>query len=134
MQIKELWEFPVPRTGGYIGKMQFIHKKTELLLLFDYFNEQEEWFNTGIKFESLYAYANASEMFSHSLLCLADCHLLLNFTLVEFTDSQWLKEFSAINQALPLRHLAIDIEDYGLFEVIAGRYKILETIRGRLQK
>jgi hypothetical protein len=33
MEIKELWEFPVPRTGGYIGKMQFIHKKSDFFLL-----------------------------------------------------------------------------------------------------
>lgn len=130
METKKRWKFPVP-SGGHIGKVQFIHKVTDVLMCFDYLDDDDKAFHGGISFKTIYAYKNATEMFyDYTLKGTYD-------TLVEYTNSEWLKKLAEKNpesaQLLKIRHFAIYLEDYGLYEVIASDFKILEIKEGPLK-
>jgi hypothetical protein len=72
-----------------------------------------------------------SEMFISTLMDAYDC-------LVEIVDSEWVEEFKKINKKIAdywnIKHYAIFLKSYGLYEFIASDYTILETKEGGLSE
>ena len=136
MKFNKLWAFPTP-SGGHIKNAQLIHKQTDVLLVFDFYGDFEFYgedgkeYNGGFLFKSIQAYKNATEMFYMELGEAYD-------KLVEYPDSEWLKELSAKSpkeaHLLNMKHYAIYIEDYGLYEIIAADCNIFEITPGPLKK
>lgn len=130
MEIKELWKFPVPSTCLNNG-VQFIHKNADALILFEYYDQENnnDVYNGGILFDVALAYRRTSEKFTKSLEGSYD-------TLVEYIDSDWIKELTNLNPEIAkfwnIRHFAIFLDGNGKYEVIAKNYKILEIKEGPL--
>lgn len=141
MEIKELWRLPAS-SKETIDHVQFIDKPCDIMLengiwrsysiqlLFDYY-ENGKKYNSGILFDANQAYRYTSETLAKPLDGSLD-------TLVEYTNSEWLKELFKRNcevaQSWKIRHLAICVNGYGMLEVIAQDYKILEAQEGELEK
>ncbi|ATW25304.1 hypothetical protein [Candidatus Formimonas warabiya] len=129
MGTNKLWEFPVPSTCIAEGGVKLIYPGGDALLLFDYYDEEKNdaVFNSGIVFDAVQAHRHTTEKFIKSLLGAYD-------TLVEITDSEWVKELREINKEIAdywnIKHYAIFLDSNGLFEFIARDYKILETKEG----
>ena len=126
METKELWKIPA-YPCGYIGTSHFIHKIDNVYLWFEYWNEEEKRGVAEITFISVCAYISSSEKFS---MPIAGAFRAL----VECTDSEWFKGFFETNpqeaQRLNLRHFAIEVEDLGLYEIIATDFKIRDIKDG----
>lgn len=129
MGTNKLWEFPVPSTCIADGGVNLIYPGGDALLLFDYYDEEKNdaVFNSGIMFDAVQAHRHTTEKFIKSLLGAYD-------SLVEITDSEWVKELREINKEIAdywnIKHYAIFLDSNGLFEFIARDYKILETKEG----
>ena len=136
METKELWKMPTAKVEHVV----FIDKWDDLILneigicyrrriLFDYY-QKDKIYNAGVAVEGdqLYKYTAAS--FS----------LLPNYysgMLVEHVNSEWLNKFlekDRYRQSWPVTHLALHIDNYGIFEFIAATFKILEVKEGPLEK
>ena len=129
MDVKKIWQFPVPSTA--IEGTKLIYPGGDAWLLFDYYDEnQDAIFNSGLMFEAVQAHRHSSEMFTVSLMGAYDC-------LVEIVDSEWVKELNEINKQTAdfwgIKHYAIFLKSNGLFEFIARGYEILNVNRGALQ-
>jgi hypothetical protein len=143
VEIKELWKLPVSSEES-ISKLQFIKASCSPLLeegiwklytiqiLFDYYKEKKEYHNKML-FDAHQVYKFTSEQFAKPLTG------SLN-TLVECTNSEWLNKLIKINPEVALsdfwriRHFAIFFNGYGLYEIFAHDYKILETKEGPLRE
>ena len=129
METNKLWEFPVPSTCIADGGVNLIYPGGDALLLFDYYGEEKNdaVFNSGIMFDAVQAHRHTTEKFIKSLLGAYD-------SLVEITDSEWVKELREINNEIAdywnIKHYAIFLDSNGLFEFIARDYRILETKEG----
>lgn len=130
MEIKNLWNFPVTATS--IMNVHFIHKNADVLILFDYYDENNNDVvsNGSIEFKTVVAYRNTDEKFTKSLNG-------AYATLVEYSHSEWLNELirhcPEWAKTWGIRHFAIYFDSYGLYEIIASDYKILESKEGPLQ-
>ncbi|HHV09436.1 MAG TPA: hypothetical protein GXX75_04035 [Clostridiales bacterium] len=131
MSNKRLWEFPVPSTNIAESGVVLIYPGGDAYLLFDYYDdtEDEAVLNSGIIFDSVQSHRHTSEKFIRSLRGSYDC-------LIEVVNSEWLREFQEINREVSdfwnLKHYAIFLDSNGLYEFLAGDYKIMETKAGRL--
>jgi hypothetical protein len=131
MEIKNLWELPFPST--YLHNVHFIDKTADPLIVFDYCNQShsDKICNGGILLDGAQAYRFTSDKFSQQLNCAHN-------TLMEYNNSKWLNELTKINPEIALsdfwyiRHFAIFFDNYGLYEIIARDYKILEMQEGSL--
>lgn len=129
MNIKTVWNFPVPSTA--LEGTKLIYPGGDAWLLFDYYDEQkDDIFNSGIVFEAVQAHKHLTEAFTESTMGAYDC-------LVEVTDSAWIKELKAINSEIAnlwkIKHYAIYLKSSGLFEFAARGYEIMEVKKGNLQ-
>ena len=68
MEIKELWKLPVPSTCLMNGG-QFIHKRADALILFNYYDQDnnDKIYNGGILFDTAVAFKNTDEKFTESI-------------------------------------------------------------------
>ncbi len=141
MEFKELWRLQ-SSAEGKIGSVQLVTdpsgpilecgtwKLYTVQILFDYINEKKIY-HDEIHFDAHQVYKYTAESF------IKQQHIPLN-TLVEFTGSAWLNKLKKINADLALshpviiRHFAIFFSGYGLYEVFAADYKILESHKGQL--
>lgn len=133
MKVKELWVFPVPSSAIAEGDVQLIYPGDNAWLLFDYYdvNGNGAVFNSGILFHTPEAIRHRSEMFSINLMDAYD-------RLVEIEDSDWVAGFRLINRQAAdywkLKHYAIFLKSYGLYEFLASDFTILDTKEGGLNE
>lgn len=132
MNIKELWAFPVPSTC--INKrVSFYFPGGKAILKFDYFDEEndDKIFNSGIVFDAAVAHRHSSEKFTKFISQAYD-------KLIEIEDSEWVKELSSISsewaEFWKIKHYAIYLDSYGLYEFIASGYSLTETKEGALNE
>ena len=124
------WNFPVPTTCIASG-VHLIHDGCDALLSFDYYDENkgDAVFNSSILFKGTQAHRHTSEKFLTSVGDAYD-------TLVEIVDSAWTKEFHSINKEISnywkIKHYAIFIDSYGLYEFIAKGHELLKENAGEL--
>jgi hypothetical protein len=130
MDNNKLWEFPVASTALAEGGVKLIYPGGDAWLLFDYYNEDNAVFNSGILFDTVLAHKHTSEKLISTLMGAYDY-------LVEIADSEWLEQLREINQQTvdywKLKHYAIYLDSNGLYEFIAKSYRILETKAGGLK-
>ncbi len=131
MENKKIWEFPVPSTCIAEGGVKLIYPGGDAWLLFDYYdeNKNDAVYNAGIVFDAVQAHRHSSEKFTKSLLGAYD-------SLVEITNSEWAAQLREINKEIAdfwnIKHYAIFLDSYGLYEFIARDYKILEIREGSI--
>lgn len=125
---KTLWTFPVPSNCIYTG-VKLIHEKAKIKLIFDYYDEDndDKVFNGQIEFESVIAHRHTTEKFTNFIKGTYD-------NLCEISESEWLSHFEKLSpewaSTNQLRHYAIYLDSYGLYEFVAGDYEVGETKRG----
>lgn len=132
MNLLELWNFPVPSNCINSG-VSLTFSKGDAMLLFDYFDEDidDKVFNGGLIFETSVAHRHSSEKFTKYVSGTYD-------KLVEMEDSHWLKELTNISpewaKQWEIKHFAIYLDGYGLYEFIATGYKLIDTKEGALKE
>lgn len=134
MNAEKLWTFPVPSTN-IATKVLMTYDGANVDLKYDYFDEEQnsKTYNGGIKFISAVAFRHSDEKFTRPEFIRSGYD-----TLIDVRDSHWLKELTDLNREFTsnrnLRHFAIYLDSYGLYEVIAGSYQFLEEQEGSLKK
>ena len=69
MEIKKLWEFPVPSTYIAEGGVNLFYPGGDAWLLFDFYDEKndDKIFNSGILFDAVQAHRHTTEKFTNFL-------------------------------------------------------------------
>lgn len=129
---KALWTFPVPSNCIYTG-VKLIHEKASIKLDFDYYDEDndDKVFNGRIEFKNVIAHRHTTEKFTKFIKGTYD-------NLCEISDSEWLSNLEKLSPEWIgnnyLRHYAIYLDSYGLYEFVARDYEVGETKRGSIDE
>lgn len=132
MDNKELWIFPVSSTCISTGVI-LKYEKGDAMLSFDYFNEEKEdkVYHNSIIFETVVCHRHSSEKFTRGLLGAYD-------KLIEISNSKWVNELALISSEWAkhwnIRHFAIYLDGYGLYEFVAKDFKITGIEEGILKE
>jgi len=130
MDINELWIFPVPSTCLNRGVTLYF-PGGKAILKFDYFDveKDDKIFNSGIIFDAAVAHRHSSEKFTKFISEAYD-------KLIEIKDSDWVKELTLLSSEWSnfwkIKHYAIYLDSYGLYEFIASGYSLMENREGAL--
>lgn len=125
---KIVWTFPVPSNCIYSG-ISLVYEKTNIKLIFDYYDEDDndKVFNGRLEIKGVVAHRHVVEKFTQFIKGTYD-------NLCEIGDSNWvlsLKEKSPEWANIQnLKHYAIYLDSYGLYEFIATDFSISEIRRG----
>jgi hypothetical protein len=134
MNAEKLWTFPVPSTN-IATKVLMTYEGANVVLKFDYFDEEDndKTYNGSVTFNYVVAFRHSDEKFTKPEYIRSSYD-----TLIEVRDSNWIKELMDLNREYTnqrnLRHFAIYLDSYGLYEFIAVRYDFIEKQEGTLKK
>lgn len=132
MDIKKLWEFPVPSTC-INGGVKLYFAGGDATLKFDYYDEEknDNIFNGGVLFEAAISHRHSSEKFTKFISEAYD-------TLIEINDSTWVQELKSLSpewaEYWKIRHYAIYLDSYGLYEFIARDFNVLKINEGAMKE
>jgi len=132
MDLLEQWIFPVPSNCIYTG-VSLIYEGGNSVLLFDYYDENnnDKIFNSGILFETTITHRHSSEKVTKFISGTYD-------KLVEVKNSEWVKELTIISpewvKYWEVRHYAIYLDSYGLYEFIAKGFSLIDIKEGALKR
>jgi hypothetical protein len=125
----KLWEFPANSIG--IGDVILYHPASDTYLMYDVLSEKEDRYLHGsLLFRNVMALRHSSEYFSHYIPDSLDA-------LLEIKDSGWIREISSIVPSAAahwkLKHFAIYLKDYGLYEFAASGFEASPPEEGKLE-
>lgn len=132
MDKKEQWKFPVP-SNCICNGVVLTYRKGDALLTYDYhdIDKEDKVFNGGILFKHVVAHRHSSEKFTKYVEGSYD-------TLLELTNSDWINELKAYSpdwaEFWKIKHFAIYLDSYGLYEFIANDFELLDNTLGDFGK
>lgn len=130
MSIQKLWEFPVP-SNCIANGVVLIYAGGDAIIKFDYFDENENGviYNGSIRFKSVMAHRHSTEKFTNFIQGAYD-------TVIEIQNSKWAKELYKLNpedsKYWDIKHYAIYLDSFGLYEFIAQKFIQQNTTKGEI--
>ena len=130
MENKILWTFPVPSNCINTG-IKIIYEKIDATILFDYYDEDndDKIYDGKIIIKSIIANRHTSEKVTQFIEGTYD-------NLCEIKDSIWLSQLSKLSPEWiskdNLKHYAIYLDSYGLYEFIAEDFSVTDINEGTI--
>lgn len=130
MSNEVVWTFPVPSNCIY-STVRLLHEKTRINLAFDYYDEEDDdkVYNGFIEFVGVGNYRHSTEKFTRfvkgtydNLCVVRDSEFLKTISMI---SPEWFDEFN-------MKHYAIYLDSYGLYEIVASSFEVSELKRGSL--
>ncbi len=128
---KILWTFPVP--SNCIYNLKFIYDNLNVTIAFDFYDEEDNdnIYNGRIQFNYVVAHRHSSEKFTKFIKGTYD-------NLCEIIESDWVSELKIISpewaEYNQIKHYAIYLDSYGLYEFVAKNFEVSEIKRGKLNE